>query len=203
MKLTGGTLKVKDVVTNHSREEKVNQIRIYSGQKFEAVGEIEAGSVCAVTGLSQTRPGQGLGIEGASDSPVLESVLSYQMVLPEGCDPRAMLPKLRQLEEEEPELHIVWDEQLQEIQAQIMGEVQTEILQSMIRNRFDVEVTFGAGRIVYKETIGSIAEGVGHFEPLRHYAEVHLLLEPGEPDSVSNSTCNAVRMYWLKTGRDW
>ncbi len=120
MKLTGGTLKVKDVVTNHSREEKVNQIRIYSGQKFEAVGEIEAGSVCAVTGLSQTRPGQGLGIEGASDSPVLESVLSYQMVLPEGCDPRAMLPKLRQLEEEEPELHIVWDEQLQEIQAQIM-----------------------------------------------------------------------------------
>ncbi|WP_425803070.1 NYN domain-containing protein [Desulfitobacterium sp. Sab5] len=183
MKLTGGRLKVKDVLKNRSWEEKVNQIRIYSGQKFEAVSEIEAGSVCAVTGLSQTRPGEGLGIEEASEAPVLEPVLSYQIILPEGCDPRAMLPKLRQIEEEEPELHLVWDEQLQEIQAQIMGEVQVEILQSLIQKRFGVEAAFDAGRIVYKETIVNIAEGVGHFEPLRHYAEVHLLLEPGEPGS--------------------
>jgi hypothetical protein len=183
MKLTGGSLKVKDVLTNGIWEEKVNQIRIYSGQKFEAVNEIEAGSICAVTGLGQTRPGEGLGIEEASDTPILEPVLSYQMILPEGSDPRMMLPKLRQLEEEEPELHIVWDEQLQEIQAEIMGEVQIEILQSLIKNRYNVEVAFGAGRIVYKETIISAAEGVGHFEPLRHYAEVHLLLEPGEPGS--------------------
>jgi small GTP-binding protein len=183
MKLTGGGLKVRDVLTDHSWEEKVNQIRIYSGQKFEAVNEIDAGTVCAVTGLSQTRPGQGLGIEEASDIPVLEPVLSYQILLPEGCDPRAMLPKLRQIEEEEPELHIVWDEQLQEIQAQIMGEVQIEILQSMIQSRFGVSLTFGAGRIVYKETVADAVEGVGHFEPLRHYAEVHLILEPGEPGS--------------------
>lgn len=183
MKLTGGRLKVKDVLTNGIWKEKVNQIRIYSGQKFEAVNEIEAGSVCAVTGLSQTRPGEGLGIEEASDTPVLEPVLFYQIILPDGCDPRVMLPKLRQLEEEEPELHIVWDEQLQEIQAQIMGEVQIEILQSLIQSRFGVEVTFDAGRIVYKETIGNVVEGVGHFEPLRHYAEVHLLLTPGEQGS--------------------
>ncbi len=180
MKLTGGKLKVKDILTNNVWEEKVNQIRIYSGQKFEAVSEIDAGSVFAVTGLSQARPGEALGIEEASKAPVLESVLLYQIVLPEGCDMRAMLPKLRQIEEEEPELHIVWDEQLQEIQVQVMGDVQIEILQSLIKSRFDIEVAFGAGRIVYKETIANTVEGVGHFEPLRHYAEVHLLLEPGE-----------------------
>jgi small GTP-binding protein len=180
MKITGGRLKVKDVLKNGIWEEKVNQIRIYSGQKFEAVNEIEAGSVCAVIGLSQTRPGEGLGIEQASDTPVLEPVLSYQIILPEGCDPRVMLPKLRQIEEEEPELHIAWDEELQEIKAQIMGEVQIEILQSLIQSRFGVDVAFDAGRIVYKETIVNVVEGVGHFEPLRHYAEVHLLLTPGE-----------------------
>jgi small GTP-binding protein len=183
MKLTGGKLKVKDVLTNGIWEEKVNQIRIYSGQRFEAANEIDAGSVFAVTGLSQARPGEGLGIEEASVAPVLESVLLYQIILPEGCDPRVMIPKLRQIEEEEPEFHIVWDEQLQEIQAQIMGEVQIEILQSVIQSRFGVEVAFDAGRIVYKETIANVVEGVGHFEPLRHYAEVHLLLEPGEPGS--------------------
>jgi ribosomal protection tetracycline resistance protein len=183
MKLTGGRLKVKDVLTNSIWKEKINQIRIYSGQKFEAVNEVEAGSVCAVTGLSQTRPGEGLGIEKASDTPVLEPVLSYQIILPGGCDPRVMLPKLRQIEEEEPELHIVWDEQLQEIQAQIMGEVQIEILQSLIKSRFGVDVAFDAGRIVYKETIANAVEGVGHFEPLRHYAEVHLLMEPAKPGS--------------------
>jgi ribosomal protection tetracycline resistance protein len=183
MKLTGGKLKVKDVLTKENWEEKVNQIRIYSGQKFQAVNEIEAGSVFAVTGLKLTRPGEGLGIEKASDTPVLEPVLSYRIILPSGCDPRAMIPKLRQIEEEEPELHIVWDEQLQEIQVQIMGEVQIEILQSIIQSRFGVEVDFDAGRIVYKETIADVVEGVGHFEPLRHYAEVHLLFEPGESGS--------------------
>ncbi len=183
IKLTGGKMKVKDVLSNGSWEEKVNQIRIYSGQRFEAVNEVEAGTVFAVTGLSQGRPGEGLGIEQAAAAPVLEPVLSYQILLPAGCDPKAILPKLRQIEEEEPELHIVWEEQLQEIQVQIMGEVQIEILQSLIKDRFGVEVAFDAGRIVYKETIADRVEGVGHFEPLRHYAEVHLLLEPGEPGS--------------------
>jgi translation elongation factor EF-G/predicted RNA-binding protein with PIN domain len=183
MKLTGGKLKVKDVLTNGRWEEKVNQIRIYSGHKFESVNEIEAGSVFAVTGPSQTRPGEGLGIEKASFTPVLEPVLFYQIILPEGCDPRAMLPKLREIEEEEPELHIVWDEQLQEIQVQIMGAVQIEILQSLIQSRFGIEVFFDSGKIVYKETIANVVEGVGHFEPLRHYAEVHLLMEPRDRGS--------------------
>ncbi|WP_069998086.1 translation factor GTPase family protein [Cellulosilyticum sp. I15G10I2] len=183
MKLTGGRLKVKDILTNGIWEEKVNQIRLYSGQKYEAVNEVQAGSVCAVIGLSQTRSGEGLGIEKASDTPSLEPVLSYQIILPDDCDPRVILPKLRQIEEEEPELHIVWDEVLQEIQAQIMGEVQIEILQSLIERRFGIKVIFNEGKIVYKETIASIVEGVGHFEPLRHYAEVHLLLEPGVPGS--------------------
>ena len=147
------------------------------------MNEVEAGAICAVTGLSQTRPGEGLGIEEASSTPLLEPVLSYQILLPEGCDPRVMLPKLRQLEEESPELHIVWNEELQEIQAQIMGEVQIEILQSLIEERFGVRVAFDSGRIQYRETIANVVEGVGHFEPLRHYAEVHLLLEPGERGS--------------------
>ena len=183
MKLTGGRLKVRDTLINHTWEEKVNQIRLYSGQKFEAVNEVEAGSICAVTGLTQTSPGEGLGIESASSAPVLAPVLAYQIMLPEGYDPRLMLPKLRQFEEEDPQLHIVWDEQLQEIQAQIMGEVQIEILQTLIESRFGVHVTFDSGRIVYKETIANTVEGVGHFEPLRHYAEVHLLLEPGQRGS--------------------
>lgn len=183
LKLTGGKLKVRDSLSNGAWEEKVNQIRLYSGQKFEAVNEAEAGTVCAVTGLSQTRPGEGLGSEAAAQTPLLEPVLSYQISLPPGCDPRVMIPKLRQLEEEEPELHIIWNEPLQEIQVRIMGEVQTEILRSLIQSRFGVEVAFDAGRIVYKETIADRVEGVGHFEPLRHYAEVHLLLEPGERGS--------------------
>ena len=183
MKITGGRLKVKESLVTPSWEEKVNQIRLYSGQKFEAVSEVEAGTICAVTGLSQTKAGEGLGIEHALAHPQLEPVLSYQIQLPEGYDPRVMLPKLRQLEEEEPELHIAWDEQLQEIKVQIMGEVQIEILQSLIESRFGVSVTFDSGRIVYKETIGNVVEGVGHFEPLRHYAEVHLLLEPGKRGS--------------------
>jgi small GTP-binding protein len=183
MKITGGRLKVRDVLSNGVWEEKVNQIRIYSGQKFEAVNEAEAGSVCAVTGLSQTKPGEGFGREEASNIPVLEPVLTYQILLPEGCDPRVIIPKLRLIEEEDPELHIVWDEQLKEIQVQMMGEVQTEVLQSLIQSRFGIEVSFDSGKIVYKETIANVVEGVGHFEPLRHYAEVHLLMEPGEQGS--------------------
>lgn len=191
LKITGGSLKVRTVLSGGRSpdqdsdrwEEKVNQIRIYSGVRYEAVGEVHAGAVCAVSGLTQTKPGEGLGAQEDSMHPLLEPVLTYQILLPESCDAAVMLPKLRQLEEEEPQLHIVWQEELQEIQAQLMGEVQLEILTGMIRERFGVEVAFGPGNIVYKETIAAPVEGVGHFEPLRHYAEVHLLLEPGEPGS--------------------
>lgn len=187
MKVTGGCLKVKDVIT-----EKVDQIRIYSGAKYDAVSEVSAGTVCAVTGLSDTYPGQGLGVETESHLPVLEPVLTYQVMLPEGCDVHAMIRNLRMLEEEEPQLHISWNEELKEIHALLMGEVQIEILQRLIKERFGVSVGFGTGNIVYKETITKPVEGVGHFEPLRHYAEVHLLLEPGEPGSglVFDTVCS-------------
>lgn len=187
MKITGGSLKVKTVLRGQKdgedREEKVDQIRIYSGEKYEMVNEAFAGMVCAVTGLTFTYPGQGLGREAASDMPLLEPVLTYQIQLPPECDVHKMLLNLRQLEEEEPLLHIVWNEELGEIHAQVMGEVQIEILKSLIKERFGVVVDLGSGNIVYKETIKTPVEGVGHFEPLRHYAEVHLLLEPGEPGS--------------------
>ena len=181
LKVTGGRLKVKDVV--EGLNEKINQIRIYSGEKFEAVQEVEAGRVCAVTGLENTRPGQGIGAEEESDLPVLEPVLTYKILLPDDCDVHKMLLNLKILEEEEPELHIVWEEQTSEIHVQLMGDVQIEILQRMIKERFGVLVEFGEGSIVYKETITAPVEGVGHFEPLRHYAEVHLRLEPGERGS--------------------
>lgn len=193
LKVTGGILKVKMPLTNAQSqsvetseeiwEEKPDQIRIYSGSGFGTVSEAPAGTICAVTGLSKTYSGQGLGLEAASDMPVLEPVLTYRIQLPEGVDVHQMLLKLRQLEEEEPQLHIIWDDELGEIHAQMMGEVQIEILKTMIRERFGVDVEFGSGNIVYKETIQNTVEGVGHFEPLRHYAEVHLLLEPGERGS--------------------
>lgn len=179
LKITGGSLKVKSVIEG----QKVNQIRIYSGEKYEAVNEVEAGSICAVTGLSDTYPGEGLGAQQGTYLPVLEPVLNYQVIPTEGDDPILLLPKLRELEEEEPQLHIVWEEALQEIHVQLMGEVQLEVLKTLIYERFGVEVEFGQGTILYKETIQNTVEGVGHFEPLRHYAEVHLLLEPGEPGS--------------------
>lgn len=190
LKVTGKDLKVKTVIT--SSDEKINQIRIYSGEKYETVNELEAGRICAVTGLSDTYPGQCLGVEQGGYEPVLEPVLTYQMILPEQTSATVMLPKLRQLEEEEPELHIIWNEELQEIQVQIMGEVQIEILKSLIKERFDVDVEFGQWNIVYKETIANTVEGVGHFEPLRHYAEVHLLLEPLERGSgvVIDTQCS-------------
>ena len=191
MKITGGALKVKSVLSNGKPgesgediwQEKVNQIRIYSGEKYTMVSEVKAGTVCAVTGLTATYPGQGLGSEQASDMPVLEPVLSYRIGLPTEVNVHQALLQLRQLEEEEPLLHIVWNETLGEIYAQVMGEVQIEILKSLIKERFGMTVTFDEGNIVYKETILEPVEGVGHFEPLRHYAEVHLLLEPGETGS--------------------
>ena len=197
MKITGGSLKVKTLLSSNSNgqilpgrkaeeatwEEKADQIRLYSGAKYELTPEAEAGTVCAVTGLTRTYPGEGLGIEQESELPILEPVLNYQIILPDDCDPHQMLQKLRQLEEEEPQLHILWDSQLSEIHAQLMGEVQIEILKKLIWDRFHVAVEFGAGSIVYKETVAEPVEGVGHFEPLRHYAEVHLLIEPGEPGS--------------------
>lgn len=190
VKITGGALKVKDVLSYLPKNaedgqiaEKVNQIRIYSGEKYETVDVAEAGCICALTGLTGTYPGQGLGMEKDSPEPLLEPVLTYQMILPQEVHPAAFLPKLRMLEEEDPMLHVLWSEELQEIQVQVMGQVQLEILQRQIRERFDVLVVFGAGKIVYKETIADRVEGIGHFEPLRHYAEVHLILEPGEPGS--------------------
>ena len=185
LKITGGTLKVKDVIAVPGMEEgeKVNQIRVYSGAKAEMVSEAEAGMICAVTGLTETKPGQGLGAESESELPLLEPVLTYRVNLPEDCDVHKMLQCLRQLEEEEPQLHIVWNETLGEIHVQVMGQVQMEVLKSLAEERFGVDISFDAGNIVYKETIAGPAEGVGHFEPLRHYAEVHLLLEPSEPGS--------------------
>lgn len=176
MKITGGSLKVKMRIG----EEKVNQIRIYSGEKYEAVEEAAAGSICAVTGLMQVSAGEGLGALQGMTLPVLEPVLNYRLYLPDGMDAAQALPKLRQLEEEEPQLHLVWDETAGEILVQLMGEVQIEILKRLIWERFGIEAEFGAGKIVYKETIADTVEGVGHFEPLRHYAEVHLVLEPLE-----------------------
>lgn len=215
MKITGGRLKVKAQLRGHIRrrqeagdeaedtlsgkdasagewEEKVNQIRIYNGTKFETVDAASAGTVCAVTGLTQTQAGDGLGAEAEQVVPLLEPVLTYRVELPEGSDLHKVMHQLRQLEEEEPELHIVWDDISGQVLVQLMGEIQTEILQQMIHERFGLEVKFGTGQIVYKETIAAPVEGVGHFEPLRHYAEVHLLMEPLEAGSglVFDTVCS-------------
>ncbi len=191
LKITGGSLKVRELLTNRRSdadgqeiwEEKVNQIRIYSGSGFRTVQEAAAGEICAVTGLEHTFAGEGLGCETEAELPVLEPVLSYRIELPSDMDVHQAFIKLRMLEEEEPQLHIVWDEQHGEIHAQLMGEVQTEVLKNIVKERFGFLIAFGTGNIVYKETIRSAVEGVGHFEPLRHYAETHLLLEPGERGS--------------------
>ena len=190
MKITGGTLRVKDVLSGQQKdypdktwEEKVHQIRIYSGSAFQSVEETGAGSICAIAGLDSTWSGEGIGVEPDAQVPILEPVLSYQVLFPDGEDLHLMLLKLREIEEEVPELHIVWNEQTEEIHVQVMGEVQIEILQNMISERFGVRTEFSSGSIVYKETITKRVEGIGHFEPLRHYAEVHLILEPGERGS--------------------
>ncbi|MCQ4636943.1 TetM/TetW/TetO/TetS family tetracycline resistance ribosomal protection protein [Anaerovorax odorimutans] len=194
MKITGGSLRVKDLLTggNGEWEDKVDQIRLYSGSQFKTADQAGPGTICAVTGLEKTFAGEGLGKESKILTPVLEPVLNYQVLLPEDCDAHSMLTKLRQLEEEEPQLRIVWNERLGEIHALLMGEVAAEILKSRISERFGIEVEFGSGSIVYKETIEEPVEGVGHFEPLRHYAEVHLLLQPGERGSglVLSADCS-------------
>ena len=188
MKITGGSLQVRTMLSGtlpggEEWEEKVNQIRLYSGEKYELTAEAGAGSICAVTGLNRTFPGEGLGTEKETVAALLTPVLTYQLILPPECEVAVFLPRLRQLEEEDPQLHVVWNESLQEIHVQVMGEVQIEILRSLIRERFGTDVEFGTGNIVYKETIVNRVEGVGHFEPLRHYAEVHLMLEPGPAGS--------------------
>lgn len=185
MKITGGVLRVRDAVESDKNRdnEKVNQIRIYSGERFSAVEEATAGTICAVTGISFAKSGDGLGFEKNSALPVLEPVLTYRVELPEGADVNSALKKMKILEEEDPQLKVVWDERLKEIQIQLMGDIQLEILKEIIRERFDLEVEFGKGNINYKETIEETVEGVGHFEPLRHYAEVHLILKPKERNS--------------------
>ena len=196
MKITGGTLHVKQTVAgrggNDEKEEKVDQIRIYSGEKFRVREQVEAGEICAVTGLTKTLAGEGLGAESFSREAVLEPVLVYRLILPEGSDVHGAFLKLKQLEEEDPQLHITWSSQLQEIQIQLMGQVQLEILKTRIKERFDLDAEFDTGRISYKETIAAPVTGAGHFEPLRHYAEVHLLLEPGERGSglVLDTACS-------------
>lgn len=201
MKITGGVLKVKDFVSGSTDnkkensedwEEKVDRICIYSGDKYTTVNQACAGEICAVTGLTKTMAGEGLGAEKTLCRPYLEPVLSYKIILPEGADVHGMLMKLRQLEEEEPHLSIEWNEQLSEIHARVMGEIEIEILKNLILERFGISVDFGQGSIVYKESILQPVEGVGHYEPLKHYAEVHLLMEPGEPGSglVFDTDCS-------------
>ena len=182
LRVTGGLLKVKAQLSGgpagETWTEKANQLRLYSGAKYTLADSIGPGQVCAVTGLTRACPGEGLGAQRDSDVPVLEPVLSYQVLLPQGTDVHAALGKLHRLEEEEPQLHVVWNESLGEIHIQLMGEVQLEVLRSLLAQRFGLQVEFGPGGILYKETITEPMEGVGHYEPLRHYAEVHLKLEP-------------------------
>lgn len=185
LKVTGGNLKVKEILKSdkNKNSEKVNQIRIYSGDKFTTADEVNAGSVCAVTGITFTLPGDGLGAEKSTGLPVLEPVLTYKLQLPDGTDAHTALEKMKILESEDPQLRVVWNERLGEIHVQLMGDVQLEILQTIIAERFGINATFSKGSIIYKETIADTVEGIGHFEPLRHYAEVHLLLKPAERDS--------------------
>ncbi len=207
LKVTGGCLRVRDKIEYKAHGgdeakglliEKIDQIRKYSGEKYEIADVAEAGEIVAVTGLSSTFPGQGLGFEQQSNMPILEPVLNYRMILPDDVNPAAFMEKLKQLEEEDPQLYIVWVEEFKEIHVQLMGQVQMEVLVRLIKDRFGVVVTFGPGSIVYKETIARAVEGVGHFEPLRHYAEVHLLLSPAERGSESQLHPLSVRMCLTK-----
>lgn len=185
LKVTGGRLKVKEVLAGRGNQngEKVNQIRIYSGEKFTTADTADAGTVCAVTGITFARPGDGLGAEKDTGLPILEPVFTYRLRIPENVTTHTVLEKMRILESEDPQLKVLWNERLNEIQVQLMGDIQLEVLQSVLAERFDIHATFSKGNIIYKETIAETVEGVGHFEPLRHYAEVHLLLKPGQRDS--------------------
>ncbi len=183
MKVTGGTLRVRSLMKYADRdgnafEEKISQLRIYSGAKYDTAETVLPGQICAALGLTETYPGQGLGAAGDFAEPLLEPVMSYRVILPPQSDPAVLLPKLMQLDQEDPQLHIVWNERTREISVQLMGRVQAEIFRSLVKERFDTDITLDTGRIMYRETIKDTVEGVGHFEPLRHYAEVHLLLEP-------------------------
>ncbi len=202
LKVTGGVLRVRDTLAYDGLEEKLTQLRRYNGSRFTAVEEVLPGQVCAAVGLSAARNGQGFGMEAASAAPVLEPVMHYRIGLPAGTDPRLVLPKLKQLEAEDPMLRLRWDPRLQELSVGLMGEVQAEVLKSLILERFDLPVELGRGKVLYKETIGQTVEGVGHYEPLRHYAEVHLLLEPLPRGSglVFASTCSEDKLdrHWQR-----
>ena len=181
MKVTGGALRVRSLMKYSDRdgnafEEKISQLRIYSGAKYDTAETVLPGQICAALGLTETYPGQGLGAAGDFAEPLLEPVMSYRVILPPQSDPAVLLPKLMQLDQEDPQLHIVWNERTREISVQLMGRVQAEIFRSLVKERFDTDITLDTGRIMYRETIKDTVEGVGHFEPLRHYAEVHLLL---------------------------
>lgn len=196
MKITGGSLKARSIVSYMPKgseeqiEEKVNMLRIYSGEKFESSDTVQAGGICAVLGLSATYPGQGIGFEKELLKPMLEPVLTYRVILPKDISSVEFLPKLKQIEEEDPQL-LVSSNAAGEIYVHLMGEIQAEVLKSLVEDRFGVSVDFDSGSVIYKETVAAPVEGVGHFEPLRHYAEVHLLIEPGEPESgiTVNSLC--------------
>ena len=185
MKITGGTLKVKEILKSEKNinSEKVNQIRLYSGEKFTAVDEATAGTVCAVTGITFTNSGDGLGVEDNSSIPMLTPVLTYTVNVPDGTDTHTVLSDMRILEAEDPQLKVEWNERYSEIHVKLMGDIQLEVLQTLFADRFGINISFGKGSIIYKETIEEAVEGVGHFEPLRHYAEVHLLLKPGKRGS--------------------
>lgn len=185
MKITGGSLKVKEVLKSDKNinAEKVNQIRLYSGEKFIAVDEAQAGTVCAVTGITFTNSGDGLGTEDNSSMPVLTPVLTYTVNVPDGTDAHTVLSNMKILESEDPQLKVEWNERYSEIHVKLMGDIQLEVLQTLFADRFGIDISFGKGSIIYKETIEEAVEGVGHFEPLRHYAEVHLLLKPGKRGS--------------------
>ena len=208
MKITGGEIRVRQGVRylplsgSEPVDEKISELRLYSGAKFETAETVGAGDVCAVTGLSKTLPGQGLGIERDNETVYLQPALDYGVILPKGLDPKAVLPQLRQLEEEDPMLRVSWNSHTQEIRIQLMGAVQTDILRRLVKDRFGSDISIGPGRILYRETIEDTVEGIGHYEPLRHYAEVHLLLEPGERGSgiVIDSVCptDALALNWQR-----
>ena len=202
MKVTSGQLTVKDKIAYGDTEEKIDQIRIYSGEKYEVADVVEIGEICVVTGLTKTYAGMGIGVNQTKTLPILEPVLNYQILIPKEVNPIELMKKLKLLEEEDPQLNIIWKEHLHEIHAQLMGQVQMEVLERLILDRFGVKVGFGPGNVVYKETIAKPIEGVGHFEPLRHYAETHLWMEPGEPGSgicvVSKCSEDVLDLNWQK-----
>ena len=206
LKVTGGALRVKAPLSyraqNQDYQEKADQLRLYSGIKFRTLEKAGAGSVVAVTGLSHSYVGLGLGTEAEASAPLLQPVLTYQLVLPDGADAHSALTKLRELEEEDPMLRIVWDERYGQIHVQLMGKIQLEILRRRILDRFGLAVTFGEGSIVYRETIASPVLGMGHFEPLRHYAEVQLLIEPLPRGTgiqlASNLATDALDLNWQR-----